>query len=257
MNIPKLTYKENTPHPSLNDYIKSYWQFTIRTNSPASFDILPDGYFDLMVIVRNNDIKSVKITGIWSKSVQIEYVNDTDVIGIRFKPSALDNLLKCNLNKLLNSSESVDLKEFGLCKQRFIDYFNTTEKKLINYLDECFMQRINDSIVNQRLISFFNIIQQSSGIISVKYLANKLNISPRQLQRYAYSNLGIGTKEYINIIKLKNTLWQLKTDKTDIYPYNDQSHFIKEVKKHTGYTPNKIDLNNDVRFLQYYDFTNS
>ncbi len=66
--------------------------------------------------------------------------------------------------------------------------------------------------------------------------------------------MGIGLKEYSKIVRLRKTLRKVKHDKNDYYPYFDQSHFIREVKEHTGLTPQKMDLNNNVRFIQYYSF---
>lgn len=45
-----------------------------------------------------------------------------------------------------------------------------------------------------------------------------------------------------------------KTDKSRYDAYFDQAHFIKNFKAYTGFTPSRLELADNVRFLQYFDF---
>ena len=130
MTANKITYREFEPDFRLKDFIKSYWYFNIRTNSIKPFDILPDGYFDLLVVIKENRIVSTRLTGIWSKSITISYSENTEVFGIRFKPISICGLFKFTIKESLDNSQNVTLKDFDLyyCENgfRFISNSHST-----------------------------------------------------------------------------------------------------------------------------------
>ncbi len=249
-----VAYNEIKPHSVLQDYIKSYWWFSIDASSFQSFDILPDGYFDLLIVIKNGRISAVRLTGIWTKSVLVEYTENTEVFAIRFKPLAIGTILKLRINDLLDNSSSLELKDIGLDGQIIIDGLRLPPPFLINKLNAHFISVLNSANIDKRIKKLFDIVELNEGNESVSSIANHIGLSARQIQRKMNALLGIGVKEYSQIVRLRKTLRRVKYDKNDFFPYFDQSHFIRELKEHTGYTPERLDLNNNVRFIQYYNF---
>lgn len=250
----KITYREFEPDLRLKDYIKSYWYFSIRTNSQKPFDILPDGYFDLLIVMKENRIVASKLTGIWSKKISISYSENTDVFGIRFKPFSIGSLFKFNLKESLNESQNVTLDDFDLNDQILLDSLNGFPGFLVNYLDNQFLKIIPHNKTDLRLKKCFEIIESSAGNITVDKVSSLIGLSSRQLHRLVTNMIGIGIKEYSKIVRFKKSLRDIKNNKTDYFYYYDQSHYIREIKKFTGITPEKLDLKNNDRFIQYYDF---
>jgi len=249
-----ISYHDFKPHSVLKDFIKSYWRFTINTSSTQPFDILPDGYFDLLVVINGDSISRVSLTGIWSKSVLVEYHENIEVFGIRFKPLAIGNILKLKVNDLLDSSTSIELKDIGLNEQMLLESLKLPPQLLVNRLNAHFIAILHSNKVDGRIKQLFDIVESEFGNESIASISNQIGLSARQIQRNVKSLVGIGLKEYSKIVRLRKTLRKVKHDKNDYYPYFDQSHFIREVKEHTGMTPQKMDLNNNVRFIQYYSF---
>lgn len=56
MNNKGVTYKQLTPHPLLQEYVKTYWFISYTTEKPKSFEILPDVYFDMILFLENDTI---------------------------------------------------------------------------------------------------------------------------------------------------------------------------------------------------------
>lgn len=251
---PEIVYRDFKPHSDLADFIMAYWYFRIDTDSSQSFEILPDSCFDLLIIFSENEIEKVKITGLWTKQVTVSYSEKTEILGIRFKPLAINALLDFSVGNLLNESIEISLEQFYLSFDEINTGISSFPGSLINYLDDQFLGLLNKTTVDERLRKLYRLVDSSEGTESVKNIAETIGISSRQLQRIFKENLGIGLKEYLKIVRFKKTLRKSKSDKSDYLPYFDQAHFIKEVKTYTGNTPDKIDLNRDVRFLQYYDF---
>jgi AraC-like DNA-binding protein len=254
MTVNKITYREFEPELRLKDYIKSYWYFNIRTNTQKPFDILPDGYFDLLVIIKKNRVVDTRLTGIWSRPVPISYSENTEVFGIRFKPLSIGGLFKFNIKELLDDYQNILLKDFCLKEQILIDSLNGSPEFLVNYLDKQFLKLIQYNKQDSRLKKCFELIDNSVGTTTVDEISKTIGLSSRQLHRLVSNMIGIGIKDYSKIVRVKKSLRDVKNNKQDYFHYYDQSHYIREIKQFTGLTPGKLDLNNNDRFIQYYDF---
>jgi AraC-like DNA-binding protein len=254
MTVNKITYREFEPDLRLKDYIKSYWYFNIRTIIHKPFDILPDGYFDLLVVIKENQIISTQLTGIWSKSISISYSENTEVFGIRFKPLSIGGLFKFNIRESLDNVKNVVLKDFDLNGQILLDGLNGFPEYLVNYLDKQFINLLPKNTSDRRLKKCFELIDSTVGNIKVDEIAQTIGLSPRQLHRLVSNMIGIGIKDYSKIVRFKKSLRDIKNNKLDYFHYYDQSHYIREIKQFTGFTPEKLDLINNDRFIQYYDF---
>lgn len=254
MTAKKITYREFRPDLRLKDYIKSYWYFSIQTDTRKPFDILPDGCFDLLIVIKANRIVDAKLTGIWSKSISISYSENTEVFGIRFKPLSIGVLFDFSVKGLLDNSQHINLKDFELNEQIVLDSLDGFPEFLVNYLDMLFLKHMSLNSPDRRLIKCFELVDRSVGNISVDNISATIGLSPRQLHRLVSNMIGIGIKDYSKIIRFKKSLCDVKNNKSDYFHYYDQSHFIREVKQYTGLTPEKLDFKNNDRFIQYFDF---
>lgn len=254
MTTDKITYCELCPDWRLKDYIKSYWYFSVRTDTIKPIDILPDGYFDLLVVIKGNRIVDTRLTGIWSKKVSISYSENTEVLGIRFKPLSIGGVFKFDVKEYLNESLCVALSDWGLNGQILLDGLNEFPEFLVNYLDNHFLRLVTSGKTDNRLKKCFELVDSSTGNIAVNEISKTIGVSSRQLHRLITNMIGIGIKDYSKIVRFKKTMRDVKNNKADYFHYYDQSHFIRDVKQFTGLTPEKLDLNNNVRFIQYCDF---
>lgn len=98
-----IYYDALKPSSNLGDYIQSYWHFSINTQSHQAYDILPDGFFDLMIVFKGDKIHETVLAGLWSTSITINYTASAEVIGIRFKLAAIHGLLKFKIEEFLNN----------------------------------------------------------------------------------------------------------------------------------------------------------
>lgn len=252
-----VTYREYQPHPLLQDYIKVYWSFECDEAAARPFDIIPDGYFDMIISLQNNCIENTTLVGIWSKTITVQR-NKWNVIGIRFKPMALSVLLEIGIGDLLNGTASVELSDWHLNSNILNENLDGSKNMIFSYLDSQFLLKlkINHQKQDKRLAALFHLIERYRGTISVQTISDSIGLSTRQMQRKVTDLLGIGTKKYAQIIRFSNNVDLIKGDLSNYQGYFDQAHFIKEFKRYTGVTPSKIDLSNSVRFLQYQNLKN-
>ncbi|WP_439183358.1 DUF6597 domain-containing transcriptional factor [Carboxylicivirga taeanensis] len=254
MKANEITYREFEPDERLKDFIKCYWYFSIRTKCLKPFDILPDGYFDLLIVMRGNQIVDTLLTGIWSKSISISYTENTEVFGIRFKPIAIGGLFQFSIKDTIDHYQHMTLKDLGVNEQMVVDGLNGFPEYLVHYLNQQLLRLIPDNNIDKRLKKCFELVEASGGNKPVDAIAQTIGLSARQLHRLVSRMLGMGIKDYSKIVRFKKCLHMVKSNQTDYVHYYDQSHFIREIKHFTGLTPAQLNLKQNDRFIQYYDF---
>ena len=81
----------------------------------------------------------------------------------------------------------------------------------------------------------------------IKNLLSKTNYSLSTLERYVKKETGMTPKSFLSLKKYKAALEEIHNDEcydwqyyVNKYNYTDQSHFIKTIKRYTGFTPTQL-----------------
>jgi AraC-like DNA-binding protein len=245
----QIKYKQINPKEPLSDYIKSFWKFENPSEKDYFSTILPDGCCDILFILNKNQLQRISLTGIWTKPVDVINPPDISIIGIRFKPLGIEYIVQQNVSEILNKKRILSNDFWNSDQLNLFDFNGFVDKQTIK------MNALLGSGkgVDPRKIDLFNLIFQSNGAIAVEELSDKVNWSRRQINRYFNEKFGISLKAYCNIIKVYESFKDIKKGKLYTYlNYYDQSHFIKEIKKHTGANPKDLKNNQNDRFLQLF-----
>ncbi len=252
-----INYKYYKPHQDLLDLVKLYWVLDAEISEQFTFNIMPDGYFDILILFDNYSVSQVMLTGIWDLMLPVTYYSNIKILGIRFKPIALSSIYNYRIRELKNNSDTIELKDFSLNKQQIEDCFFNNKRELFNYLNKHFLELMKKAKINDKVYNIFEMIELSSGCEQIDSISVQTSISSRQINRIVNEYLGLNPKDYSRLVRFRDTISYMKKHNKDYIGYYDQSHFIKDFKRITGSTPLQLDLFNDVRFLQYYDFKNS
>ncbi len=146
-----MKYQEIKTDGYLSNFVKCFWTSETLTNS-SNYTILPDGYFDLIVEIKNNKTSSIKLTGIWTIPIDIKTEIDTKVFAVRFKPLAIELLEKINLKALLDSSINLGTDYIGIDKLAFDDF-----KDFCRHIEHYLQSRIViNKTLNDLKIRLFN-----------------------------------------------------------------------------------------------------
>jgi AraC-like DNA-binding protein len=240
-----MRYEEIKADSYLTNFVKCFWTSETLAKS-THYTILPDGYFDLIVEIKEDKISSVKLTGIWTIPIEVKTEINTKIFAIRFKPLAVELLENVDLKPLLNSSIRFESDFIGIGNLE-LDNFD----EFCNHIENYLKSRIEKTKVLSNLkICLFNEIYKKD-VYNVQELSEKIFWSSRQINRYFNLTFGLSLKEYLNIIRCKQAYKDISNNKlTPQSNYFDQSHFIKEIKKYTGVTPKELNKNENDRFLQ-------
>ena len=236
-----MIYNEYMPIKKLMNYIQCIWVINYNDNYSTNIQFIPDGYFDLLFVFKNNELDKIRLIGICSYSDIIEYNTKEIIIGIRMHLMAIKTIIDIPINELVNTSIILSTKELQIS----IDAVNRAfrDGTFLAYIQSYFLER-HKANRNEQL--FYDINRYS---YSVNTIASKTGYSERQIHRLFIQEIGISPKSYLGIIRLRNYLSNYRDE------YYDDSHKIRNFMKFIGNTPSLLKHSN-VRFVQYSWFFN-
>ncbi len=168
-------------------------------------------------------------------------------IFIQFKPRSVASLLPFTLlsGKQLMSNSFCPLEDV------FGDDVSHLEKELLEKSDEQY-GNILDTFFAKRLATGYSgfimeMMSELSFTANIPSVLSKTGYSLSTLERHVKRETGLTPKSYLGLRKYKaaveeinlsqNADWQHYVNK---YDYFDQSHFIKTIKRYTGFTPSQL-----------------
>lgn len=204
--------------------------------------------------------EEVMIVGQLSKFANVNFVNESSMIGVNLKPTALYKLIHKSLKHFTDKGTPA-LPYFG----NEIYYLHNTlkvthsndEKALL--LNNFFQRIINEKpVLYDKFDELIDLINESKGNLSLDTIKAYCYVSERTLQRKFADRIGLSLKTYLRVIR-NLYFFELinqnsgKTISEIIFElgYFDYSHFIKDFKLMTNTTPQKY-FSNDEQFIKLF-----
>ncbi len=240
---------------SLLPYVRYYWTF--KSKLPSSAFTFPVGCTQIIIhkqsplYIPELDIKQGRLTvsGQVNFSSHLSTDGDTDMIVVVFHPHTMSLFLNvptdlfynqevdgCNLeNKSLNELflRVSDCEEDAAC-------VTLVEKWLLHRI----MEHACDVAFDQKRIGVAIRQMFIAPQTPVTDLSAMANIGKKQFERLFKKFVGINPKEYARIVRFQKALMLMQAGQINSYAqiacasgYADQSHFIREFKRFSGYTP--------------------
>lgn len=199
--------------------------------------ILPDACIDLII---DFEKKELFFSG-FSKQTELFPINSkTDYLGARLKPSVFYLLFHVKADQIMDRKMAFDKIE----AEDYLTSILKTEvrEKRIEILKTYLVNKFK-TISSKKTIQLVELLYESPKEQSVIKLADSFSYNRRHLVRIFKTHYGISPKVLLNILRLHlclNLLLEEKASLTDISltcGFYDQAHFIKEIKKYTGFSP--------------------
>ena len=225
--------------------------------------VVPNGNIKLTVSYQNGIVATlngkafaskehdITLTGLVDVPVILDVDEDvaTETIGIEFSPQGAYRFFHFTLNDIQNQIYSLNdvLGNKGKLLIKQINNTTSVQQKII-VLQQFLLKQL--SLQNEDLIFEYCVkrIISSKGKITVKELENKTGYSSRWLNMKFKYKLGISPKNLCSIIRFSQYYETLINGdersffRNDFYEfYYDQSHFIKDFKRFTGFPPAKFE----------------
>ncbi len=240
----------------LQKYIDHYWIINDidKTFPPSNAIYAYPGVKPELIIILDGSInfhyknKGYSI----NKSVLFSHLEDLvlwhpyslcSAVLVQFKPRSVSSLLPFLDVKATDLIKQCTIKADELFGDRFnvfVQYLRTLPTSAIpKALDNWFAQKIDAKITG-----FITEILEEDNFFNLEKIKKKTKYSESTFLRYFRKETGLTPKQFQCLYRYKfaveeiydthNTDWIHYVEK---YNYFDQSHFIKEIKRFTGFTP--------------------
>lgn len=249
----------------LKPWVECYW--AVNGNDTSIQKIIPDGFSELIfhlgdeyTIRKENTAASQSraiLAGQINRPIFLQPKGVSDVVGIKFKPSALWQLTGLKMSLVTN--EAVDLRDIvslfaDVIHQRLQQATCIGER--IRSLDNVLLSAFEKTKSKTQSVDvLIDCVNNSRGAVSIRDLSTTFKISARKLERLFQEQVGVTAKQYARLVRF-NHVFQLiqqpnlkKTDVSFLAGYFDQSHFNNEFREFTGENPENY-------FLQNHAFAN-
>jgi AraC-like DNA-binding protein len=251
-----------SPSGILARYIQHYWMLEAGDNEQVATErVIPTGNIEWMFHYRNPFlVKSSShethiqqrgfASGINNSYSDVSTRGAAGVIAISFYPDGACQFLQMPLSLLGNSS--VSLNDLLGSKTREIEEKIVLANGLAERIRiiESFLLSIYRPVVSHdsRLISdAVRIIKNAKGQIPSGKLSEILSFSQKSIERKFSEKVGTSPKQFCRIVRFQHVvkgLWVGNTGELTSLAYNngyfDQSHFIRDFKAISGYTPGEF-----------------
>jgi AraC-like DNA-binding protein len=254
-----MNYKEIYPGDRLRDYVKCYYISETSMNDSLEDRAFATGCVEIMFNLG---------TGSWQTAVNGEFVTTPDIelwgqiirpltfkslgrnimFGIRFFPHTASLFLNENIEQFNN--QVFDFKDVAGAPVRLLHsklLENPSLGKRVDIVEDFLLHRL--SLFEKR----FSKIQLVSNIIdelkqddffdNIENVASRYGITSRYLQKIFLQYSGLTPKLFSKINRFQNSLRLVAKKGSSLTSigydcgYFDQSHFIREFKSFTGFTP--------------------
>ena len=259
-----IKFRTITPIPPLKGYIEKIWVFESSERMPNDDMklVVPNGRLLLIIpfcngLVGKKDNKNylakvnrIALVGISDKASVVDAETDspTGIIGVEFNAIGAYRFFHLRLKEIKNELYYLaDIlgKTARDIEERIADQQNMDDKihVLQQFLLSLFIQKDEDVLFEHCLYR----IAISKGNLSIRLLEQQTGYTSRWLNMKFEERLGMSPKNFSSIIRFQQYYQALLYNHTDFFTqkqfylhYHDESHFIKEFKRFTGFSPLKL-----------------
>jgi AraC-like DNA-binding protein len=252
-------YREIAPPAELVAYVRHFGilENTQCDDRETTFKIIADGcpglifqeYPDGFVNHRKEKLPQIFVHGITTTHAEKTAVGSYRNIGIYFRPHAVKAIFGIDACDLTNSYADLnDIVKNDLSEQLLLS--GSIEKKMAHLSNFLIRQLwLNKARQNEKIAYAVTRINDCKTGAPFSILSADLDIAERALERMFKAHVGISPKLFYRISRFQHALDRLRLQKrqslTDVahaYAYSDQSHYIRDFKEFTSFSPKQFFL---------------
>ena len=245
----------------LKPYISSFWVYESASGVPATDAriIVPNGTAKILIPLKNPLIATIgrktmmakehhiHLAGLNEKPTKITGdAKQTVTLGMQLTPKGLYRFFNLSMHETTDQLFTFEdiFGAWGARLQYMLANIESVQEK-ISSLQYALTYLLNKNTKDYLLLDHaIDVINESHGMASIKELEKQTGYSKRYLDMLFKEHVGVSPKRLASIARFQifYQLWAKGKSKTffkdNLYTYYyDQSHFIKEFKRFTGFTP--------------------
>ena len=241
------------PSALLSPYVKHYWFMTVNSEVPASERVTPSGMMCLMFHRGERIFSSSEnqwqprafLSGQGVSYSDLTYRGCINMIAVEFRPQGAKAFFKLPMIELYEQTiafDTLDDLQLVELEKRLSD---TSDPKMCIFHIERFLEKRLYQLDAYNLKRINAVIKSIYlGEQNIDMLAQTACLGYKQFKRIFADYIGANPKDYLRVVRFQKALHTMNIQ-SDISltklayecGFYDQSHFIKEFKQFSGYTP--------------------
>lgn len=228
------------PHADIKNCISNY-MIGFPTEENNSYGLVP--HTGAMLFIQH-DASNLSLTlyGNLAKPSFIDNLTGVLII-ITFQPAELYTLTGVDQSSL--TSETIPFEAVNPALNRLITKaIKTAEniQELVVELDTLFLEKAKAAYPSQVKFAIQKMLD-CLGNTTVKKISAETHYSERQLNRFFVQHVGVSIKGFLRLVRVGNAFQLLEnnhasiTSISDLLGFNSISHFIRDFKALSGFTP--------------------
>lgn len=240
------------PREELRPYVRYYW--VLESDVPFSVLTFPIGCpqiifhkkTPLYIPELDKNQSKFTISGQVNFPAHIQSDGGLEMIVAVFYPHTIGMFIDTPPSAFYNleiSGYDIENRRLNDVSRRIFDCENA--KECIDILEDYLLSKIRPSLNIFRIgMSVRTLLRAPSTLVNA--LADKACLGKRQYERVFRDTVGMNPKEYARIVQFQKALWLMQRGERNYAGiaaecgYSDQSHFIKNFKELSGYTPESL-----------------
>lgn len=240
-------FKENIEYAEYNikeleNYCMCFWTMKSKNilDKTIANNILPDACIDIVIDFANN---AICFAGFSKETEAFQLNKSIDYMGVRLKPGIFYLLFNIEADKIMDNEIPFCDIEKEISLDKILNLKSTNER--IEYLKGYLLQKAKGKI-EMPFVTMVEELYNNPQEQNVIDIAKKSGYNERHLYRIFKVNFGVSPKVLLNILRLHLCLTLMLDDNVPLIDianlcgFYDQAHFIKEIKRYTGYSPLKL-----------------
>jgi AraC-like DNA-binding protein len=251
-----MEYKEYKPDKLLAQFIECYWSaYSDRPPFREQESLIPDGTIELMfnfgddyAQIKNGEkiiIKGSHLIGIRKQALKISQTARQNVFSVRFKLGGTFPFFKIPVHLFANNFfglEDLIGKEYDELGEKL--YQSGDDYTRISIIENFLIKKLHNQMYEYYFTDLCSKTLLQNPTIKIKDLAYEFNTNYKTIERRFKNVIGLTPVELLQIKRFNNAIVGMHSGKHSTLTevayesgYYDQSHFIREFKHLSGYTP--------------------
>lgn len=259
-----MRFQKILPNPLLQEYVQYFWilEDFMENKEVKDFKILPDGIPALIFqdtpnhFINSTNLKVPKlyVYGQFTQYTDQRVEGGFRIIGAYLTPASLKTLFHIDAFELSNQNIPLEDLVSNSILEALVNVISIEEK--LQIISAFLLQRIQEVKYTNQKAQFASILLQRGK--TLKEVQQEMNMTERSLERLTKQHIGMSPKMFSRIMRFQYSLDLLRnieiknfTDLAYRQEYFDQSHFIREFKEFTGYSPKHFLLRSEERLTNF------
>ena len=252
-------YQEFIPHTVLQDYVKRFWILEKEYTAEDSVEeVTPDACIELILNfgspyvqvdgTKQRGLSKVCLIGLQSKPLIFQAKGVVRIVAVRFFAWGALPFLKHDVRAGSTMEVELDTALSNLVSKMaakvHADHYQQAVEELEDFL---IGQRLNTLFEPRQVRAAAQLLYRTKGQFRVAELADRCNLSARQLERQFDEATGVSPKTLARTIRFEairsRLMFEPDTNLTDLayeFGYADQAHFIHDFKAFANKTPSEF-----------------